>query len=111
MAQVVLTQRFAKDAKALKMTAQEHGAIVAALSADPTIGDLIPKSGGARKVRFGRGGKGKSGGYRVVTYFGGGEMPVYALTVYTKSEKEDLDQDELRALRSLCKAILEAHRN
>ena len=58
---------FAADAKDL-WTEEERGAFCAWLSAHPEAGDVIPGSGGCRKVRWSRPGKGKSGGVRVI-YF------------------------------------------
>jgi putative transcriptional regulator len=49
----------------------ERMAIVDRLAADPTCGVVIPGSGGIRKVRFGFGGRGKSGGARIIYLFSG----------------------------------------
>ena len=52
------------------MTAEEMTAAVDLVAANPGAGDLIVGSGGCRKVRGVAGkGRGKSGGYRVVTLF------------------------------------------
>ncbi len=56
---------------------------------------------GVRKARLAGRGKGKSGGYRVVWYFGGGEIPVFLLTVFGKDQKANLSPAERTALRSL----------
>jgi len=60
----------------------------------------MPGTGGARKVRFAGRGKGKSGGYRVVTYFGGSDLPVFLLAVISKGERADLSQAERNELRA-----------
>jgi len=49
------------------------------------MGDLIQGTGGARKVRVRRPGGGKSGGYRVITFFAGKEIPVLLLDIYAKN--------------------------
>jgi len=74
---VLQTDNFYIQAKHLGLSEAEVHKIVDALSKDPTIGDLIPGTGGARKWRVAAGHKGKSGGYRVVSYFGGDDIPVF----------------------------------
>jgi hypothetical protein len=62
-------------------------------------GDLIPGTGGARKRRFVGRGKGKSGGYRTVSYFAGADVPVLLLALIDKGERADLSEGERRELR------------
>lgn len=52
----------------------------------------------ARKVRFAAPGRGKSGGYRVVTYFGGGDRPVFLLKVFKKGDRVNLSKAEINEL-------------
>jgi len=56
-------------------------------------------TGGARKVRFAGRGKGKSGGYRVITFFGGDDIPVFLLNVFSKGERANLSKTERNELR------------
>jgi hypothetical protein len=65
---------------------------VDAIADDPTAGDLMPGTGGARKRRFRGRGKGKSGGYR------GDDVPVLALALVDKGERADLTKAERNAL-------------
>jgi hypothetical protein len=65
------------------------------------MGEVMPGTGGARKIRFAGRGKGKSGGYRVITFFGGGDMPVFLLDVYGKGTQANLSQAERNELRSI----------
>jgi hypothetical protein len=67
--------------------------MIAAIAADPLAGDIIPGSGGARKRRFAGRGRGKSGGYRTVSYFAGDDVPVLLLTLIDKGERADLSGD------------------
>jgi len=60
---------------------------------------MIVGSGGARKVRFAPPGRGKSGGYRVVAYYGGEALPVFLLNVFRKGERIDLSRAEINELR------------
>jgi hypothetical protein len=41
-------------------------------------------------VRFAGKGKGKSGGYRVITFYSGSDIPVFLLNMFAKNEKADL---------------------
>ena len=50
------------------LTKEEQGERHTMISQNPDIGDVVPKSGGVRKVRFARQGGGKSGGVRVIYY-------------------------------------------
>ena len=51
------------------MTDEEYRVLQEALVFRPTMGDLIPGSGGLRKVRWKIEGRGKSGGVRVIYYW------------------------------------------
>jgi hypothetical protein len=65
MQTVVETPDFLRDARAAGMGDGERRSIVDHAAANPTAGDLIVGSGGARKIRFAAPGRGKSGGDRV----------------------------------------------
>lgn len=56
----------------------------------PDAGALLKNSGGVRKVRWRAGGKGKSGGVRVIYYWAKADEQTFFLTLYGKGEKEDL---------------------
>src|SRR4051812_46584456 len=79
----------------------EHDAFVTFIASNPTVGDLIPDTGGARKVRWSRAGSGKRGGVRVVYFFHDAGRPLYLLMVYAKARREDLTPDEKRMVRAL----------
>lgn len=70
-----------------------------ARAADPLAGVLIPGTGGARKIRFAGRGKGKSGGYRVISFYGGVDISVFLLNVFAKGDKVDLSMAERNQLR------------
>lgn len=73
------------------------------------IGAQIQGTGGGRKVRFAGRGKGKSGGYRVITFYSGEHLPVFLLTVFSKGEKSNLTPRERNTLRTVAKAIVAAY--
>lgn len=83
------------------MSEDERTAAVDLVATDPEAGDIMAGTGGVRKARLAGRGKGKSGGYRIVWYYGGGDIPVFLLTVFGKGEKANLSQGERNALRSL----------
>ena len=71
------------------------------MAAHPADGDLIEGTGGVRKLRWGRDGRGKSGGVRVIYYFHGEAMPLYLLTMFVKNERANLSKAERNELAGL----------
>lgn len=101
---VVETETFLKQAAAL-WDEQERLEFVDFIAANPLAGVEIAGTGGLRKIRWMRAGMGKRGGARVIYYYYDETAPVYLLTVYAKSKKEDLSQQEKSALRRVAEAI------
>jgi hypothetical protein len=110
MQSVVFTAVFERHAKDAGLSDDELMAIATRLAENPLAGDLIPGTGGARKTRFARDGKGKSGGYRTIHYFGGGDIPVFLLALVDKGKRADLSQAERNALSKLLTGIGAAYR-
>lgn len=108
MQTVVETEAYLRAAKEAGMADDERTAAVDLVASDPEAGDLLQGTGGVRKARLAGKGKGKSGGYRIVYYFGGGDIPVFLLTVFGKGEKANLTQGERNALRSLTATLKES---
>ncbi|HET6941638.1 MAG TPA: type II toxin-antitoxin system RelE/ParE family toxin [Sphingomicrobium sp.] len=98
MQTVIQPKSFLAAAKATGMSAEEREALVDYVAANPTAGDLIQGTGGCRKLRHRRPGTGKSGGYRVITFFDGEDIPVALLTVFGKNERDNLTKTERNAL-------------
>ena len=71
----------------------------------PDVGVLIQHSGGVRKIRWAAGGKGKSGGLRVIYYWFKAEDQVFLLTLYGKGEKENLSAAELKRIVKLIEEL------
>lgn len=88
----------------------ERVAIVDSLAANPTAGDLIVGGGGARKLRWAAKGKGKSGGVRVITFFGGMGIPVFLLSVFGKGDKANLTMAERNKLRMMLSTLATEYR-
>ena len=78
----------------------------------PEAGDLMPDTGGLRKLRFAdaRRGKGKRGGLRVIYYWWLGGQEFWLFALYDKNEMADLTSLQRRALKAMIKAELEARR-
>jgi hypothetical protein len=68
---------------------------------NPTLGALIPRSGGLRKIRWQLPGKGKRGGVRVIYYWCSPEVQIYMLLAYGKSDQEDITPKQLKLLKML----------
>jgi len=107
---VIQTPTFLADAKAAGLDDDELSEIVTVIGADPLAGDVIPGTGGARKIRFGRKDKGKSGGYRVITYFAAQDVPVFLLALVDKGQRADLSQADRNALRQILGTLADEYR-
>ncbi len=98
---VIETPAYLASAKDEAVTEAERREIVTFLAQTPTAGVLIPGSGGARKLRFAARGRGKRGGYRIITFYAGQDIPVFLLDIYSKDTQATLSQAELNELRTL----------
>jgi len=107
MQTVAETPTFTRQADRL-FSEDERRALIDYLSENPLAGDEIPGTGGVRKLRFAALGHGKRGGARVIYFYGGGHMPIYALLAYAKSARTDLTPAERRAVTALAEAIRSA---
>lgn len=103
---VVETPEFLSATRKL-MSDEERTVLVDYLAYNPTAGDLIPGTGGIRKLRWGLEGRGKRGGARVVYFHHDADMPLFALTAYAKNERADLSQKDRNDFKRLT-AILVA---
>jgi hypothetical protein len=97
---VVETPEFIAGAKRV-LSDVERTKLIDFLAANPTSGDLMVGTGGARKLRWGAKGKGKSGGARTITYYGGPELPVFLMAVFAKAERANLSKAERNELRQV----------
>ncbi len=82
------------------------------LMLDPEVGDMIPGTGGLRKMRFAdeRRGKGKRSGLRVIYYWWDAGSQFWLFTIYDKDEMSDLTAPQRKALKEMLKKELEARR-
>lgn len=97
---------YIRQAEKLMSTAERQD-ILSYLAAHPKSGDLIEGSGGIRKLRWSRGGRGKSGGVRVIYYYHSELMPLYLLTLFAKNEQGNLSKAERNNLAKLVDILVE----
>ncbi len=77
----------------------EYSAFQIGLASKPDAGDVIPGSGGIRKIRWSGKGKGKRGGLRIIYYWKNRDNEIWLLTVYAKNEAENIPLTILREIR------------
>jgi hypothetical protein len=58
-----------------------------------------------------RRGEGKSGGYRIIHFYSGPDIPVFLLTAFAKGDKDNISDAEANMLVGLTKRLVEAHRS
>ncbi len=90
---VIETPEFISATRKL-MDEAERALLVDYLARHPTAGDLVPGTGGIRKLRWALEGRGKRGGARVIYFHHNAGMPLFALTAFAKNERSDLSQQD-----------------
>jgi len=95
VAETEIFSRYAAD----YWTEAEHGEFIAWNAMNPEAGDVIPASGGCRKVRWSRSGIGKRGGVRVIYFNRLNEGRIWLLLIYGKSARDNIPAHILRAIR------------
>lgn len=81
------------------LTDDEFTALQASLASNPERGDVIPGSGGVRKLRWKLAGRGQRGGLRVIYYLRTHKGEIWLLTLYAKNETENIPAHILRRIR------------
>ena len=95
---VVETPLFERLADAC-WTEEERYAFVAFIAAHPEAGDVVPGSGGVRKVRWRMAGRGKRGGARVIYFNRLAAGEIWLLVLYTKAAAENIPAHILRRIK------------
>ncbi len=75
------------------------------LGSQPTSGDVIQRTGGGRKLRWKQKGRGKRGGLRVIYFHHPVKDELWMLTLYAKTEREDLSASDKKILKQLIEEI------
>ena len=91
---------FARQANAI-WSDDERMALIDHVARNPESGDVIPGTAGVRKLRWGRSGRGKRGGARVIYFYHDVDRPIYLLLAYAKARASDMTPDEKRAVAAL----------
>jgi hypothetical protein len=96
-------EKFTRAADRL-LTEDELLELMIRLATSPETGDVIPGSGGCRKLRFAAKGKGSRGGARIIYIYRSLAGQILLLEIYAKNEKEDLSLEEIKRLKSKVKS-------
>jgi hypothetical protein len=93
------------------MSAEDMEAVVLLISESPTIGDVIPGSGGLRKMRIPLRGRGKRGGGRVIYWYYNAGYPAILMWAFAKNEASDLTPTQKKSLVAMSDAFKEQLRS
>jgi hypothetical protein len=97
---IIETPTFQEDAKKI-WSEEERGAFCAWLATNPEAGQVIPKSGGCRKIRWSIAGTGKRGGTRIIYFNRLLNEEIWLLVIYSKSVKGNIPAHILKAIREV----------
>ena len=101
---VAETQAFARSAEKIR-SEEERTELIDFVARHPQAGDVIPGTGGVRKLRWARSGSGRRGGARLVYFYYRPDCPLYLLLAYAKARASDLTADEKKAVATFAAAI------
>jgi len=87
------------------LSEDEYLGLQSYLILSPESGKVVPGSGGVRKIRWAISGKGKSGGVRVIYYYKKRDDEIWLLTIYGKSEVENIPAHVLRQIAKEIKDV------
>jgi len=77
------------------------------LARRPKAGRVIQGTGGLRKLRFARPGKGKSGGARVIYYYHDDTKPILLLLIYAKADQDNLTNAQKAQLKKHVNIVID----
>ena len=113
---VFATSRYEKEVRRL-LAEPEQAALQLAIAADPETHPIVPGTGGVRKARWARQGRGKSGGVRVIYYYWRAieelaaqvlDREVYLLSIYAKNEQSDMTAADRKAAKKFVEGLKDA---
>jgi len=105
---VVETPFFLRKAATL-LGEDERSDLVVFLGTNPDAGNIVPETGGVRKLRWGATGRGKRGSFRVIYYFHNETIPLFLLTVYGKNQKANLTKAERNEFKALIPLLVKTY--
>lgn len=94
---VIETSTFSAKARRA-WTPKQYEDFVVYIASTPSAGEVVPGSGGVRKIRWGKEGVGKRDGVRVI-YFNRANRETWLLTMYAKNERENIPAHELKKIK------------
>lgn len=89
------------------MDEAERTSLVLYLAFNPQAGDLIPGTGGIRKLRWSLEGRGKRGGARVIYYVHSARMPLFLITAYAKNVRDDISDADRNDMKQMVKLLVQ----
>lgn len=92
-----------KAAKILNPEQQE--ALHRYLVQNPDKGDVVPGTGGIRKLRWAADGRGKRGGARVIYFYHVVGSTIYLMACYTKKEQDDISPQVKKQLKAIVEQL------
>jgi hypothetical protein len=100
----VETEEFLTDVKDV-LSGDEREDLILYVAMHPKAGDLMPGTGGLRKLRWAAKGKGKRGGSRVIYYFHDLDVPLFLMAIFAKNIQTDLSARQRAALTIQLRAL------
>lgn len=97
----MITIRTSKSFEALAlslMDEDEYDGLIEFLARNYLKGDIIPRSGGVRKIRYAKRGKGKSAGFRVIYDYHSEGNPIVPFTIFANNRRTNISQVEINEL-------------
>ena len=98
---IVEAKAFTAQAKKLGLSADELASIYDVYAKTPDYGKVIRNTGGLRKGRVAKEYGGKSGGYRIFSFFADRDNPVFLLWLLDKSDEDTLTDEQEKAFKAL----------
>lgn len=106
---VVEIPQYSKKADKL-LSEIEKNEIISYLAFHPKAGEILGGTGGIRKTRWKREGKGKSGGVRIIYYFHNEQIPLFLLSIFSKGEMTNISKAERNSLAKLTKILIQQYK-
>jgi hypothetical protein len=98
---IIETRAFTRRAASIGITSTELEGIYDLYASDPAYGAVVRNTGGLRKGRVAKDGTGKSGGYRVFSFYADERAPVFLLWIIDKSDEDTLTDAQERTFKAL----------
>lgn len=97
---IIETSVFTRQIQVM-MADDEYRQMQEVLVVRPELGNIIPGSGGVRKMRWSFQGRGKRAGARVIYYWAVDDDTLFMLLAYGKSNQENLTQAQIQILKKI----------